>query len=97
MTGEKREDELVIAIMAAGLEAMTKVAVNAGSVVGGTLQAAAAHILAIWIAIEARNDEEIDGCVKLVSEQLRGQVEYHRNDAFVRDMKARRRVVGRIQ
>ena len=96
MAEEKLEDELVIAIMAASLEAMTKVAVDAGSVIGGTMQAAAAHVLAIWIAIEARNDEEIDGCLKLVLEQLRGQVEYHRNDAFVRDMKARRRVVGRI-
>lgn len=97
MAERKQEDELVIAIMAAGLEAMTKVAVDAGSVIGGTMHAAAVHILAIWIAIEARNDEEIDGCVKLVLEQLRSQVEYHRNDQFVRDMKARRRVVGRIQ
>jgi hypothetical protein len=97
MAEGKREDELVIAIMAAGLEAMTKVAVDAGSVIGGTMQAAAAHILAVWIAIETRNDKEIDECVRLVVEQLRRQVEYHRNDAFVRDMKARRRVVGRIQ
>ena len=43
MAEGKREDELVIAIMAAGLEAMTKVAVDAGSVIGGTTQAAAAQ------------------------------------------------------